>query len=136
MKNLQRHTTVAAITMLFLFAGTITAQSKKQQDLVPFTIDININSSQATLKCTSGCGWKTLSFSTDTGAAQWIDANGKTQETSVTTIDEKLAPFKISVQQIGAEILVKSTKGTVWKELSLKMNKGFTMQINEFAMIQ
>ncbi len=136
MKILKQYLPLSAILFLFLTASTMKAQSKMIEKFTPFAIDIIVVGSDVTLKCNSGCEWNTLSFSSASEKAQWVDVSGKTQEISVTNTSAALSAFKFSFQKEGGKFYLKSTQGTAWKEILLSSRARYVMQINEFGLLQ
>lgn len=136
MKTIKHFITLASVALIMLVVSSTNAQNKVRETFTPLAIDIDLSDTKVNLKCTTGCDWKTLSFSSENNSIQWVDATGLIKENTVSSINNNLSPFKISFQKIGDKLLLKSLKGTAWREVPLIATARFTMQINEFGFIQ
>ncbi len=136
MKTVKKIVSTAAFALLVLVASNTTAQNQTRETFIPFLIDINLTDTEVNLTCNDGCAWKTLSFNSTNGNNQWIDASGLTQKNTLSSIDKKLSPFRISFKKVDGKLVLKSTQGAAWKEVPLNADARFTMQINEFGFIQ
>jgi len=139
MKNgiLTLSTLIAFFTCIILFTSCST-EHKPISSFKSFDIVIERTSEavDVSMKCTKGCAWKTLTFSTE--QPQAVNEYGMTDiESDKKSLkqDDDLADllFVVLVTQDGVKL--KGLKGTGWDELEFPLTKGENQSIDENGMV-
>ncbi len=121
------------VLLTSFWASDVVAQEKEAKSS-NFSITVEAVGEKINLKCEEGCSWETLSFSNN-GRKHSIDIYGVVVLTEKTYIREtsEALNFIFTLEKVKGELRLKGEKGTVWTDLSFKLNANSNYGLDEYG---
>ena len=130
MKNLIKPTLALLFFIALYTLPTQVAAQLNQDATSPFSITIEIDSNNTTLRCNGGCDWKKIilkqgsTIISENGIATAKNANSDVL-------------YLFNVQKTEKGIRLNNLKGTQWKEaIDISCNSKCTLVVNQFGLAQ
>ena len=123
--------TLALLFFIALFAlPTQVAAQLNQDKTTPFSITVEIDNNNTTLRCNGGCDWKKITLKKDNTI---IDENGIATAKDASSD----ALYLFNVQKTANGIRLDNLKGTQWKEaIDISCSSKCTLVVNQFGLAQ
>jgi len=124
------------IALVFLVFSTSVAQNSVNIELQDFVVVIETSAKEMKLTCKEGCSWDELVFKKkDFGAAQAIDAAGKTTLSEYNSKSKAGQSFLFTIQKNATNIVLQGIDGTKWEELTYSCTDTRCLQtLNQYGM--